>query len=715
MADMKVSVVVGLVDRLTAPMRGLVGQFQAMGSRLANVGRQIGVIGGALAAVSFLGPMQTAAAFDAQLRDIAITSGRSGKEVESFIATTARSYEALALKVGQTSENLAKGAQVLIAAGMAEPMIQQIMPTIGRVATAANATIEDTAKTAFALANTLKIAPEQMELAMARLVTAGKLGRFEFKNMAGEFPELTNQMAKLGVTGMEAVNFLGAALQTAMLGTDSPDKAANNLKNFLTKVAAPEAIKNFKDELGVDVVKLMANATAKGINPVEAVVQKMSEKLKVPQKEIDKIMKETGHKGLKGSEAEGEVRRRIEQLISGTKIGRIFQDMQVLDFLIPMLLNKDQFKRFKEEIASAGVDVIAKDFDSRMRGLSQQMLFFGEVSKQVGRRVGLAFAENLPMANKGLTELLQWVKQTDASYPNLINNVLTITGAILAFGAALAILTPVFGALGAMMGLIFSPITLILAGLAALAYAAYWVWQNWSTVLPALQQAWASLSAAFSAAWESIKSGDALKAFGAWLEAGISNLVALIIARGPEWLRLGSELIGQFIIGLGTFAVNSATVMAQIVGEIAQAVVNNLAVVQAAGSRVIQSLWDGIQSKFAEFIAWVQTIPSRIVAAIGDIDLSGIIKWPSMPSWLGGGGGAPKGGEGGAPPASTMEGFNPTSLPSKPLPPSGGVQKAEVGGRITVAATEGSRIVNVESTNAAVPLEPNRGAMLGRA
>jgi TP901 family phage tail tape measure protein len=700
MADMKVSVVVGLVDRLTAPMRGLVGQFQAMGSRMAAVGRQIGVIGGLIGAISFMGPMKQAAAYDAQIRDIAITSGRSGKEAESFIKTTMRAYEGLALKVGQTSENLAKGAQVMIARGMAEPLVQQLMPTLGRVATASGAAVEDVAKTIFALSNTAKIAPEQMELALGRLVTAGKLGAFEFRNMAGEFPELTAQMAKLGVTGMESVAFLGAALQTAMLGTDSPD----NLKNFLTKIAAPEAIKNFQKELGVDVVKLMASATAKGINPVEAVIQTMSEKLKVPQKEIDKIIKETNQKGLKGADAGKEIKDRIGALLSGTKVGKLFADMQVLDFLIPTLLNTDKFKAFKEAIMKAGVEDIEKDFATRMAGLDKQMQDFGEAMTHVSRRIGDAFAKNLPAAKQALENFQAWVKKTDEAFPGLLDKVLTISGAVLALGAALAILTPVFAALWGVVSLVGSAlalvitaiaataaaivtpmgaiVTAIVAAVAAISYALYLLYQNWETV-------WAAIKSAASTALQAVTA------------AVLTTVVAIADA-----LRAVEMAVKD-----------AATWWVNLQAAIIQALTQGAQQIAAKGAELIQSLWTGMQDKFAEFIAWVQTIPSRVVSAIGNIDLSGIIKWPSMPSWLGGG--SPKPAEsGGSPmtdPMGNPTGFNPTSLPSRTLPPSGGVQKAEVGGRIVVTATEGARIVNVESTNAAVPIEPNRGAMLGRA
>lgn len=40
-----------------------------------------------------------------------------------------------------------------------------------------------------------------------------------------------------------------------------------------------------------------------------------------------------------------------------------------------------------------------------------------------------------------------------------------------------------------------------------------------------------------------------------------------------------------------------------------------------------------------ELVKWFAELPGRIIKAIGEIDISKLIKWPSMPSWLGGGSG----------------------------------------------------------------------------
>ena len=719
--DMKVSVLVQLVDRLTAPLRGMLRGISSIGSGIANIGRQIGVVGGALAAISLSAPIQQAAAWDASLRDIAITAGKTGGEVEKMIGEISAQYQKLALETGQRSEELAKGAQLLVASGMDAGLIDKLMPTIGRVATAANATIEDTAKTAFALSDTLKVAPDQMEAALGKLVTAGKLGRFEFKNMAAEFPALTNQMAKFGITGMEAVSSLGASLQIAMLGTANPSEAATNLKNFLTKINAPEAIKKFEKELKVDVTGVMTDAAAKGINPVEAVIQKMSDKLKVPQAEIDKIMKKANAGPGSDKDKQEAARKQIEQLLAGTKVGRLYADMQVLDFLIPTLLNLDKLKDFKRQVAESGAEVINQDFESRMRGLSQQLLVFGELGSQALRRIGVAFASNLPLANRALTLLLQTVVAVDAKWPGLIDSVLSWTGALLAAGAGIAILTPVFSALAAAIALIVSPIGLVIAGTAALAAGAAYLYQNWATVGPQLSQLWTDIGAKFSAGWESIRSGQALEATIAWLSTKIPELATAVIAGLPGMIEGGGRLVAALGEGL-TFVAG--------LGQLASAVGNNIAVLYAAGGQLVASLWEGAKAKFAEFIAWIATIPSQIVAAIGSIDLTDIIKWPSIPegfkNFFGMGSGGP-GAKGTPPPASDPmgnplgSGFNPASNTGGSIGGSNGFtktaanQNVAVGGRIVVEAAEGTRVVNVQSTNPAVPVTPNRGAMLGRA
>ncbi|PZR78726.1 MAG: phage tail tape measure protein, partial [Stutzerimonas stutzeri] len=677
--DMKVSVIVALVDRLTSPLRGLLGGLRSIGSGIANIGRQIGVVGGALAAISLASPIQQAAAYDSQLRDIAITAGKTGGEVEKSIADMSARYQKLAFDTGQSATNVAKGAQTLIASNMDTTLIDKLMPTIAKVATATGATIEDTAKTAFALSDSLKVPADQMEAMLGKLVVAGKLGRFEFKNMATEFPALTAQMAKFGITGAEAVEHLGSSLQIAMLGTANPSEAANNLKNFLTKINAPEAIKKFEKELKVDVTGVMTDAVAKGINPVEAVIQKMSDKLKVPQAEIDKIMKKAGAAGGSDKDREKAARGQIEQLLAGTKVGRLYADMQVLDFLIPALLNTEKMKDFKRQLKEAGVDVIAQDFASQMRGLKPQLEQLSVLTTAAGNRIGLAFASNIPMAKAAMIELLKWVEIIDKKWPGLIDGALSWTGALLALGAGVAILTPVFSALGALLGLVkvallglLSPIGLVVAVLASAATLIISRWGifapffarlgesiaalagplrtlfqgllnlDFGSVVATLSRLGPMLAEAFGRGWDILKItahmalGELDRILGTdlagsdtlrTLVAGIIGVSAAFVAALPVIAAVGAAIA---VVGTVIAAVTSPISLA-IAGITAlaaagiwlynnwESVKGQLAGVWDSLGQAAGSAWDWAKAKGDEFAAWARALPGRIVAGLGDL------------------------------------------------------------------------------------------------
>lgn len=86
--------------------------------------------------------------------------------------------------------------------------------------------------------------------------------------------------------GKAAVAEMVAALQVAKIGAGSTDKAANNFNNFLEKLYAPETKKRFGD-IGIDIEKSLMQQKAKGISPIEGMmntlqsylVQKSSETL----------------------------------------------------------------------------------------------------------------------------------------------------------------------------------------------------------------------------------------------------------------------------------------------------------------------------------------------------------------------------------------------------------------------------------------------------
>lgn len=740
---MDVSVIVKLVDRLTAPLRGLQRGFERFGA----IARKIGTIGAAIAGISFAVPLQQAAAFDQKLRDMVVTAGEFGSGAEKRIREIGQEMEQLALKVGITSDQLTDARALLTAAGLDDSLIGKLMPTIGRVAKAASADALDTAKTASALSGTLLIGADQMELALSKLVTAGKLGRFEFKDMARELPELSAQMAKLGVTGMEAVSTLGAALQVAMMGTSSTSTAANNLKNFLTKLNSPETLKNFKDA-GVDLTRVMADAAAKGINPVEAAIQKIIKLTKIPKKEIDEIFNKAKKDGKSDQQAVDEVKKRIETVLAGSKLGELFKDMQVLDFLAPMLLNVEKYKDFKKQIEASGLGEMARDFDTQFAGLSTQIMLFGEIGTQAIRRIGLAFAKNLPWMNEGLQQMLGWIARLDKEYPGLVDQVLMWAGGILAVVTALAILGPVASAVGAgigvliaLIGLLFSTVGAIVAVLAAFAGVAYVIVRNWSQFAGSFRAIWTGIRGVVTAVVQglvSLFSGDwaGLQLAGRLLVSGFSAIVSglrgILTTLGTmlnEWItatfgvdvvgtvRGWVETIGQQLDLLRPIveaAFNQAkTIVTARLEEIRATIAGKIEAALAPARKAWNDLYEAANEAFEK----VKSAWDRMVAWISSKIPT--INWPEPPSWLsrmwGGGGAATPDNAPAVDPNGNATGGGAVGRQSA-IPPARAVaSRAEVGGRIVVSAVGGAKVERVQSDNPTVPLTADRGAVVGRA
>ena len=526
--SMALDVLVRLRDRMSGPMRRLQGNLRS----LVNVGRQIGFIGTAIAAISFLGPIQQAAAFEQQLLDIAGTANLVGDAAFDFARETRRQYEDLALTVGQTSDTIAAGAGQMIAAGVNEGVIDRNLGTIGKAATAASTEFSDMAAVATSLLNILDVPETELEGALAGLVVGGKEGAFELKDMARYFPQLTGQMKKFGIVGREASDQLAAMLQVARMGTSDPAQAATNVQNFLSKALAPVTQKKFQ-EMGVDILAVMQDAAAKGINPIEAMLQKIGKLTGVSGDAIGKYMAIAQKRGLEGGEALEFVREQLEAIGAAGKLGELFQDQQVLDFLIPMMANIDEYKRIKAEVAAATGATIDADFDTKMRGLNIQLVRFREIGVQAVRDVGFAFGEWLPGINDQLEAGLRWMRATDEATGGWISKALVaagggilLAGALGALGLALPIVGAGFAALGSIVAIALGPLGLIIGLITA---GAIHMAKNWDKYGPRIQRAWDRTKRAF------VEGGQEILRQGRELAARYEPMIRDRVGRAWDW------------------------------------------------------------------------------------------------------------------------------------------------------------------------------------
>ncbi|WP_375588116.1 hypothetical protein ABWH89_12050 [Hoeflea alexandrii] len=92
--NMNLDVIVRMKDMLSSPLRRLTAGLRSLG----NVARSIGIVGTAIAAISFMGPINQAAAFQQQLLDIAGTANLSGQAAFDFVDQAKGKFEDLALE-----------------------------------------------------------------------------------------------------------------------------------------------------------------------------------------------------------------------------------------------------------------------------------------------------------------------------------------------------------------------------------------------------------------------------------------------------------------------------------------------------------------------------------------------------------------------------------------------------------------------------------------
>jgi len=311
------------------------------------------------------------------------------------------------------------GLAVLVGKGMDFEDAIAALPAAGRAAKATKTSFDEMGASGFALYDNLKVAPEELRKAFDIMAMGGKEGGFELSAMARKFPEITAGARALKMEGLDSVAQLTAALQIAMKSAGSEDQAATNLSNFLGKLTSPETVRRFA-KMGVSIEDELRKAAENGVSPFEHMLGVIDD--------------------LTGGDA--------------LKMGELFGDKQVLDFLRAMIPNLEEYRRIKDAALSAD-GVVDADFKNAIDT-------FNESKAQLGESVGKLFSLP-PEVLESLTDLFQkadaivermivWKKEN----PKLVKTLFlgaTALGAMAVAGGAL--LTAAAGLIGTMAVLRF--------------------------------------------------------------------------------------------------------------------------------------------------------------------------------------------------------------------------------------------------------------------
>ena len=516
-------------------------------NQLKSTGRDLMASGGlqlgaAVAAAAPLGMVVNAAAdFQYQLQMIGNTANMTKQEISLLEQAIMTASE----RSGQSAATMQRAIGFLVAAGLDVNTSKDLLVQLGRTATATGSDIEDLAKAAFVLNDTLKIKPgTEMAAAMDTLAQAGKEGNVELKDMAKQLPVLGAGFAALKMGGREAAATMAAALQVARKGAADADEAANNMKNFIAKVMSPETLKKAEKSFGIDLYKIIQDAQSQGANPFEASMRAIIKATQGDQK----------------------------------KIGELFGDMQVQNFLRPMIQNWEDYERIKNKALSAS-DVIDKDYDAIMETTRQQMTELANAGeravKTIGSMMAPAFGQLLGVLTPVVNSIVKFAKEN----PELTKTVLTGAAVVIGFTAALGAAKLATGAIVYALGPLLTvtklvglalpyvatgirAITMAMAAnpigrlIVGLTTAAVLIYKNWEPIKGFFVGLWESVKSATGAAWEwmknaflnftplglVIKNWEPIRGFFVGLFDGIRATVSSAI----DWIIGKIQAVGEF-------------------------------------------------------------------------------------------------------------------------------------------------------------------------
>ncbi|HCU1483656.1 TPA: phage tail tape measure protein, partial [Escherichia coli] len=305
-----------------------------------------------------------------------------------------------------------------------------LMPDIARAATATRTSAQDWAKVAAVWQNSLKGAARDFGAVQNIMAYAGDQGSFEIPDQVKWMQSLAPMMAGLA-SGKEAVAEIGASLQIAKIGAGSTDEAANNFKNFLTKIFARDTQKQFAD-LGIDLQGSIASYKAAGISPIEGMLSVIERYLNAKSPEALAGFKSAMK--IKNDTARDEA---LQALAKNFGLGDMFADMQVMAFIRPMLANMDRYREIRAgALRAADNDLLASAYDQRLKSPLEATKTLMVSSRDLAITLGDQLAPSFISLTQDLLPLIQGTKHWVATHPQFVSGAFKLISALLAIKIA---------------------------------------------------------------------------------------------------------------------------------------------------------------------------------------------------------------------------------------------------------------------------------------
>ena len=261
---------------------------------------------------------------------------------------------------GVSHDKLKNALGVMVAGGMDVGFALKIQNTSADLVKAYDVAGEDIGQASLAMRDNLGFSAENLERGWEIMSKAGKEGNFEINDMAKAFPSIGASAKALQVGGEKGVASIAAMLQIARKGAGDSSEAANNMRNFLDKMVSSKTEKN-AEKFGFSMRDLISKAQKEGKNPIEEAVKKLME---------------VTH----GDQA---------------KIADMFDDVQVKNFLRPMMQNWAEYEQIRDHALNNSKDMVKKDAadmdQTTQSHLDKMGAAWGRLKNKIGEKISPEF------------------------------------------------------------------------------------------------------------------------------------------------------------------------------------------------------------------------------------------------------------------------------------------------------------------------------------
>jgi TP901 family phage tail tape measure protein len=432
-------------------------ELKAKGHQQMDAGKSgmAKAVGAAVVGVGALAvPTKVSADFGAIVRDIAIKAGIANKPQEKEMS---QKIIATSRDTGMARNDVADVVNQLVGAGMELSKALEYAPVAAKFVVGQGSSGVDTAKMINALGQNAKITdPKQMQQALEAIAYQGQAGSFEAADMAKWFPELLANMGSLGITGMDAVTQLGAMLQVQMKSAGSSDEAANNLKNWISKVGSNDTVQAYK-KAGIDYKGSMQTGLQNGMSTLETSMELAQKYIRATDPKRAAAMAEATAKISKESDPE-KAKAMMASLEESLRTGDLFADMQVKAALSAFMQNKALYSQLKNDSRDA-TGILDKNLRERRESSSQKWAEMAQSMDDAMRSVGDALRPVTDTVAEALTKVTKSITSMSDSTPGVVTGIalvggglVTLTGLFSSFKMAKGLFNLARGTLGGKSG-----------------------------------------------------------------------------------------------------------------------------------------------------------------------------------------------------------------------------------------------------------------------